>query len=326
MLQAGTDDVFPIFGVIIVLAILLGISAKSVRIVTPYERGVVERLGQFKKVVEPGLTLLIPFIENMRKVDVREVVIDVQPQEVITKDNVGVTVDAVIYYIIMDPKRVLYNIANFEDAATKLAQTNLRDVIGGMTLDETLTSRERINTKLREILDSATDPWGVRVGRVELQMIDPPKDISDAMSRQMKAERDRRAVILEAEGRRDAQVNLAEGDKKARILRAEGEAEALVKVAEATRQQEILVAEGQSRAIENIFGAIHVGKPTPELLMYQYLLTLQKMADGKATKIVVPYEVGSLMGLATSLSEILKTPSTEKKSSSKEESKAESKK
>ena len=309
MLQEGTG-----IGTILVagifLLVLLMIAGKIVRIISPYERGVVERLGQFRRIAEPGMTILVPFIESLRKVDMREVVIDVDPQEVITRDNVGVTVDAVIYYLVMDPKRVLYNIANFREAATKLAQTNLRDVVGGLTLDETLTSREMINAKLRQILDQATDAWGVRVGRVELKRIDPPRDINEAMSRQMKAERDRRAVILEAQGQRDAAVNIAEGDKKSRILRAQGEAQARVTVAEATRKEEILVAEGKAKAIENIFGSIHAGKPNSELLMYQYLQALEKMADGQATKIIVPYEVGSLMGLASSLGEILKNPST----------------
>jgi regulator of protease activity HflC (stomatin/prohibitin superfamily) len=318
ILQIEAEGVVPFAIAIIVLLILLIIAQKSVRIIAPYERGVIERLGEFKRTAEPGLTLLVPFLELIRKVDMREVVIDVQPQEVITKDNVGVTVDAIIYYLVMDPKRVLYNVANFQEAATKLAQTNLRDVIGGMALDETLTSRELINAKLRDILDTATDTWGVRVGRVELKRIDPPKDIVDAMSRQMKAERDRRAMILEAEGRRDAAINVAEGDKRSAILKAEGEAEALVRVAEATKKEEILVAEGHARAIENVFGSIHNGNPTSDLLTYQYLQTMQKMADGQATKIVVPYEVGSLMGLASSLSEVLKTPSPEPK---KQESK-----
>ena len=293
----------------IFLLVLLMIAGKIVRIISPYERGVVERLGQFQRIAEPGMTILVPFIESLRKVDMREVVIDVDPQEVITRDNVGVTVDAVIYYLVMDPKRVLYNISNFREAATKLAQTNLRDVVGGLTLDETLTSREMINAKLRQILDQATDAWGVRVGRVELKRIDPPRDINEAMSRQMKAERDRRAVILEAQGHRDAAVNIAEGEKKARILRAQGEAQATVTVAEATRKEEILVAEGKAKAIESIFNSIHAGKPNSELLTYQYLQALEKMADGKATKIVVPYEVGTLMGLASSLGEVLKSPS-----------------
>lgn len=296
---------------LVVLVVILVLAGKGVKIVRPYEKGVVERLGRYTKTVDPGLTLIIPFIDTMRKVDIREIVIDVMPQEVITNDNVGVTVDALVYYLVMDPVRVLYNVANFELAATKLAQTNLRNVIGGMTLDQTLTSREAINAQLRDILDTATDAWGVRVSRVELKRIDPPKDVTEAMHRQMKAEREKRAMILESTGKRDAEINIAEGEKQAKILRAVGEAESIVKVAEARRKEEMLLAEGQAKAIETVFNSIHVGGPTADLLSYQYLQTLQKMADGKATKIVVPYEVGGLMGLATMLGEALRIPAKE---------------
>jgi len=290
--------------IILFLAVCIAVSA--IRIVKPYQRGVVERLGRYTKTLEPGLTMLVPFIETARKVDMRETVLDVPPQDVITRDNVVVNVDAIIYYMIMDPVRVLYNVANFRDASSKLAQTNLRNVIGSMALDETLTSRELINTQLRDVMDRATDPWGIRVSKVEIKRIDPPADVTEAMHRQMKAERDRRAMILEAEGKRDATINVAEGDKKSAILKAEGEAQAMIKVAEAKRKEEILVAEGEAGAISEIFDSIHKGKPTNDLLTYKYLQTLEGMADGKATKIVVPYEIGSLMGLATSLGEILK--------------------
>lgn len=306
MVEAG----IVIFVSLVVLVVILVIAAKSVKIVRPYEKGVVERLGRYSRTVDPGLSFIAPFFDTMRKVDLREIVIDVAPQEVITNDNVGVTVDALVYYMVMDPVRVLYNVANFELAATKLAQTNLRNVIGGLTLDQSLTSRESINAQLRDILDTATDAWGVRVGRVELKRIDPPKDVTEAMHRQMKAERERRAAILESEGKREADINIAEGEKRAKILRAEGEAESMIKVAEAKKREEILVADGQAKAIETVFNSIHTGNPTPDLLGYHYLQTLQKMADGKATKIIVPYEVGSLMGLATALGDMLKAPAT----------------
>lgn len=308
-------DPTPILVAIIGLIILVIVARRIVRIIRPYEKGVVERLGRFRKVIDPGMHVIAPFVDSVIKVDLREIVLDVEPQEVITKDNVGVTVDAVVYYLIMDPQRVLYNVASFREAATKLAQTSLRNVIGELSLDASLTSRETVNAKLRDILDTATDPWGVRVGRVELKRIDPPRDINEAMSRQMKAERDRRAVILESEGRRDSAVNVAQGEKKARILRAEGEAEAKIRIAEAKKKEEILVAEGQANAIENVFGSIHTGGPTKDLLSYQYLQTLGKMSEGQATKIVVPYEVGGLMGLAAALKDILETPSSEKKES-----------
>jgi regulator of protease activity HflC (stomatin/prohibitin superfamily) len=309
--------VSPIVVAVVVVLVLLFIASKGVRIVRPFEKGVIERLGRYSRTAEPGLTMIIPFFETMQKVDIREIVIDVAPQEVITNDNVGVTVDALVYYMIMDPTRVLYNVANFQVAATKLAQTNLRNVIGGMTLDETLTSRESINMQLRDILDKATDAWGVRVGRVEIKRIDPPKDVTEAMHRQMKAEREKRAIILESSGKRDAEINVAEGDKRAKILRAEGEAESMIKVAGATKEEKILVAEGQAKAIETVFNSVHVGGPTNDLLSYQYLQTLQKMADGQATKIVVPYEVGGLMGLATALGDVLRTPASELSSEEK---------
>ena len=290
---------------LILLILLIILVKKGIKIVRPYEKGVVERLGKFSRMLNPGIHILIPYVDALINVDIREIVLDVAPQEVITKDNVGVTVDAVIYYLVVDPAKVLYKVGDFREAASKLAQTSLRNVIGELSLDACLTSREVINGKLKVILDNATDPWGVGVGRVELKRIDPPQDINEAMSRQMKAERDRRAVILESEGDRDSRINVAEGQKRSAILKAEGEAQAKIKIAEAKRKEEILVAEGKSKAIENVFKSIHIGNPTNDLLSYQYLQTLEKMADGKATKIVVPYEVSSLMGLAASFKEIL---------------------
>ena len=218
----------------------------------------------------------------------RENVVDVPPQEVITKDNVVVTVDAVVYYEATDPVKLIYNVANFYMAATKLAQTNLRNVIGEMQLDESLTSREKINATLRQILDDATDKWGVRVVRVELQRIEPPVDVTEAMHRQMKAERTRRALILEAEGDKQAAITRAEGSKQAAILEAEGRATAIKEVAEAEKFQRIALAEGEARGIENVFGAIHEGNPTDDLLAMRYLEALPKIANGKATKIFLP--------------------------------------
>ena len=294
-----------LIGFLILFLIVMVTIKKGIQIVRPFEKGVIERLGKFSRMLSPGFHIIIPYIDHLIKVDIREIVLDVDPQEVITKDNVGVTVDAVIYYLVVDPAKVLYKVGDFREAASKLAQTSLRNVIGELSLDACLTSREVINGKLRVILDSATDPWGVRVGRVELKRIDPPQDINEAMGRQMKAERDRRAIILESEGTRDSKINIAEGQKRSDILRAEGEAQAKVKIAEAQRKEKILLAEGESKAIENVFKSIHKGDPTNDLLSYRYLQTLEKMADGKATKIVIPYEVSSLMGLATSFKEIL---------------------
>ena len=291
--------------VLILFLIVMVTIKKGIQIVRPFEKGVIERLGKFSRMLSPGFHIIIPYVDHLIKVDVREIVLDVEPQEVITKDNVGVTVDAVIYYLVIDPAKVLYKVGDFREAASKLAQTSLRNVIGELSLDACLTSREVINGKLKVILDNATDPWGVRVGRVELKRIDPPQDINEAMGRQMKAERDRRAIILESEGTRDSKINIAEGQKRSDILKAEGEAQAKVKIAEAQKKEKILLAEGESRAIENVFKSIHTGDPTNDLLSYRYLQTLEKMADGKATKIVIPYEVSSLMGLAASFKEIL---------------------
>lgn len=286
--------------IIILLAILAVIViAKSVYFVRQYERGVVETFGRYSRVADPGPTIVFPFAQRLIRVDMRETVLDVAPQQVITKDNAVVTVDAVVYYEVTDPVKRTYNVTDFRIAAIKLAQTNLRNIIGDMELDEALTSREVINSKLRQVLDDATDKWGVRVTRVELQAIEPPRDIVEAMSRQMKAERDKRAAILEAEGVRQSAILTAEGEKQARILRAEGEAEAVRKVADAERYREIAIAEGEAQAIRNVFQGIHDGRPTHDLLAYKYLETLQRIAQGQATKIFLPIEAaGILAGIA----------------------------
>ncbi len=281
--------------------------ASAIRIIRPYQKGVVERLGKYQKTFEPGLHIIIPFLDRVSKVDMRENVVDVPPQEVITKDNVVVTVDAVVYYEATDPVKLIYNVANFYLAATKLAQTNLRNVIGEMQLDESLTSREKINAALRQILDDATDKWGVRVVRVELQRIEPPMDVTDAMHRQMKAERDRRAKILEAEGDKQAAINRAEGQKQAAILEAEGRATAIKEVAEAEKFQRIALAEGEARGIETVFSAIHAGRPTSDLLAVRYLDALPKIANGQATKIFLPYEISDVLGAVGGIAEAFKS-------------------
>ena len=285
--------------------------AAAIKIVRPYEKGVVERLGKYQRTYEPGLHVIVPFIDRLTKIDMRENVVDVPPQEVITKDNVVVTVDAVVYFEATDPVKLIYNVSNFYLASTKLAQTNLRNVIGEMQLDESLTSREKINATLRQILDDATDKWGVRVVRVELQRIEPPTDITEAMHRQMKAERDRRALILESEGDRQAAINRAEGSKQAAILEAEGRATAIKEVAEAEKFQRIALAEGEARGIENVFNAIHTGNPTPDVLAVRYLEALPKIADGKATKIFLPLEVSDVLSSVGAIAEAFKSGSTE---------------
>ena len=279
------------------------IAATGLKIVRPWEKGLIERLGKYQRTADSGLTIIIPFMERLLKVDMREQVHDVPPQGVITKDNVVVDVDAVVYYEVTDPTKVTYNVANFYMAVTKLAQTNLRNLIGDMALDESLTSREVINTQLRQILDDATDKWGVKVTRVELQRIEPPPDVTEAMHRQMKAEREKRAVILEAEGA-----------KRSAILKAEGQAEAIKKVADADKYEKLTVAKGEAEAIENVYGAIHRGKPTDDLIAIKYLDALQKIADGKSTKIFLPIETAGVLGSIAGIGELLKskmTPETE---------------
>jgi regulator of protease activity HflC (stomatin/prohibitin superfamily) len=286
---------------------------RAIRIVRPFQKGLVERLGRFARVAESGLAIIFPPFETLRKVDMREQVIDVPPQEVITKDNVVVTVDAIIYFHVTDPFKVVYNVATFEMAALKLAQTNLRNTIGDLDLDTCLTSRDRINTQLRQVLDEATDKWGVRVNRVEIQKIDPPVDIVNAMSAQMKAERTKRAVIIEAEGIRQAAITKAEGEKQAVLLRADGEAGAIQKVAEANKFKEITLAAGEGQAILTVFKAIHDGQPDQKLLALKYMEMLAKVSQGTATKIFLPLEAVGTLGAVGGIAEALKDGKESKK-------------
>ena len=299
--------VIALFG-ILALALIL-IAAAGFKVVRPFQKGLIEVLGRYDKTVGSGLRWVMPFIKRLTKVDMREQVIDVAPQEVITKDNVVVTVDAVIYYEATDPVKLSYNVGNFIVAISKLAQTNLRNVIGDLDLDSALTSRDIINTKLREILDDATDKWGVRVVRVEIQRIEPPVDVTEAMHRQMKAERDRRANVTEAEGEKRSAILTAEGVKESRVLEAEGQAEAIKRVAEAEKYQKLTVAEGEAQAIERVFGAIHTGDPTPDLLAIKYMETLEEMADGRATKIFLPLDTSGVLGSVAAIGELFKEAS-----------------
>jgi len=287
---------------VVVLVVLY--AALGLKIVKQHEQGLVERFGKYRETLDPGLHLIVPFIDRIRRVDMREIVVDVPPQEVITKDNVVVTVDAVVYYQATDPVKLVYNVQNFVLAATKLAQTNLRNVVGDLDLDDALTSRERINAQLREILDEATDVWGTKVVRVEIQRIDPPADVTEAMHRQMKAERDRRALVTEAEGDKRSAILRAEGIKESRILEAQGQAEAIKEVAEAEKFQKLTVAEGEGQAIERVFGAIHNGDPTPDVIAIRYLEALQGISDGQATKIFLPMELSGILGSVAVIGEL----------------------
>ncbi len=280
-------------GAAVVLVFML--VAFSIRIIRPFEKGLVERLGKFQRTMESGLNLIMPFMDTVIKVDMREVVLDVPPQMVITKDNVNVEVDCIVYAQVTDPFRSRYEISNYIMAATKLAQTNLRNVIGELDLDACLTSRDEINGQLRDVLDAATDKWGVKVNRVELQRIDPPRDITEAMSRQMKAERDKRAAILEAEGVKQAEITRAEGHKQSQILDAQGYAISVQAKADAEKYRQEIVAAGEAEAISIVFNAIHKGKPTNELITLKYLEMMPKLAEGEANKIFMPYEASGII-------------------------------
>jgi regulator of protease activity HflC (stomatin/prohibitin superfamily) len=277
--------------VIIVVAVLvLVVLARAVRIVPQARAGIVERLGRYHRTLSPGLSLLVPFVDRLLPlIDLREQVVSFPPQPVITEDNLVVNIDSVIYFQVTDPKAATYEIANYIQAIEQLTVTTLRNVIGGMALEKTLTSRDEINGQLRGVLDEATGKWGIRVNRVELKAIDPPASIQDSMEKQMRADRDKRAAILNAEGVKQSQILTAEGEKQAAILKAEGE-----------RQAMILEAEGQAKAIQTVFGAIHEGKPDPQLLAYQYLQVLPQIAQGAANKVwVIPSEVtAALSGLS----------------------------
>jgi regulator of protease activity HflC (stomatin/prohibitin superfamily) len=292
-------------GVLALFAFIL--VSMSIRIIRPFERGLIERLGKYQRLLDPGLNMIVPFFDTVIKVDMREVVLDVPPQMVITKDNVNVEVDAIIYAQVTDPVRSRYEIANYIIAATKLAQTNLRNVIGEMDLDNCLSSRDEVNGQLRDVLDEATDKWGVRVNRVEMQRIDPPRDITEAMSRQMKAERDKRATILDAEAVRQAEITKAEGYKQSKILEAEGFAEAVRKKADAEMYRQETVAKGEAQAILNVFNAIHAGRPDEKLITLKYLEMLPKLAEGEANKVFLPIEASGIIASLAAMVEGIKS-------------------
>ena len=312
------EFIFSLVRSVLLFGLLVFVAFRIFRILRPFEKGLIERFGKYNREATSGLNIVIPGIERLIVVDMREQVIDVPPQEVITKDNVTITVDAVIYYEPTDPKKLVYNVGDFITAATKLAQTNLRNVIGDLELDAALTSRETINTSLKLILDEATDKWGTRVVRVEIQRIDPPQDVQDAMNKVMKAERDRRAAVTEAEGEKRAAILTAEGERQSQILSAEGEAEALKAVADAQKYEKIAIADGESEAIQKVFDAIHKGDPTNDLIAIKYLESLEKVANGKATKIFLPADLSATLGSIGAVAELFKDDdSKESKKSTK---------
>jgi regulator of protease activity HflC (stomatin/prohibitin superfamily) len=261
--------------------------ARTVRVIPQARAGVVERLGRYSRTLTPGLTIVIPFVDRVKPLlDLREQVVSFEPQPVITEDNLVVNIDSVIYFQVTDPKAATYEIQNPVNAIDLLTVTTLRNVIGGMTLEQALTSRETINDQLRGTLDDATGKWGIRVHRVELKAVDPPATIRETMEKQIRADREKRAAILQAEGVKQAAILTAEGEKQSAILKAEGQ-----------KQAAILAAEGQSKAIETVFKAIHEGKPDPQLLAYQYLQVLPQIAQGDANKVwVIPSELTRALG------------------------------
>jgi regulator of protease activity HflC (stomatin/prohibitin superfamily) len=275
---------------LVVAGLVLLTLARTIRIVPQARAGVVERLGRYSRTLTPGLAIVVPFVDRVREMmDLREQVVSFDPQPVITEDNLVVSIDTVIYFQVTDAKAATYEIANYIQGIEQLTVTTLRNVIGGMALEKTLTSRDEINNQLRGVLDEATGKWGIRVNRVELKAIDPPGSIKETMEKQMRADREKRATILEAEGVKQAQILTAEGEKQSAILRAEGQREAA-----------ILQAEGQAKAIDTVFRAIHEGDADPKLLAYQYLQVLPQIAQGASNKVwIIPSEVTRALGQLT---------------------------
>lgn len=300
--------------VVVLLLVLLFaviVVVRAVRIVPQQTAIIIERLGSYSRTLTAGLHLLIPFVDKIRaNIDLREQVVSFPPQPVITEDNLVVSIDTVIYFQVTDPVAATYEIANYISAVEQLTMTTLRNIVGGMDLEQTLTSREDINRGLSGVLDEATGRWGIRVGRVEIKGIDPPPSIKDSMEKQMRADRDKRAVILTAEGQRQSQILTAEGQKQAAILTAQGEREARILRAQAEREAQILRAQGEGQAIQTVFQAIHDGQPDQSLLAYQYLQMMPKIAEGSANKVwIVPSEIGrALEGLGSSIDKIQGIP------------------
>jgi regulator of protease activity HflC (stomatin/prohibitin superfamily) len=300
------------FLIVLILLFLLVI-ANNIRIVPQANAFVIERLGAYMTTWRVGLHVKIPLLDRVAKiVSLKEQVVDFDPQPVITKDNVTMQIDTVVYYQITDPKLYTYGVEHPLAAIENLTATTLRNIIGDLELDETLTSRDTVNTKMRSILDEATDPWGIKVNRVELKNIIPPKEIQDAMEKQMKAERERRQAILRAEGEKKSAVLVAEGEKESAILRAEAEKQAAILRAEAQKEAAIRAAEGESEAILKVQQATATGlkmlneaSPNQAVIAIKSLEALGKVADGQATKIIIPSEIQSLAGLAASLSELM---------------------
>ncbi|GAA5149270.1 hypothetical protein GCM10023340_24330 [Nocardioides marinquilinus] len=303
------EAIYIVMGVIALLVVVLLV--KTVRIVPQARAGIVERFGKYKESLPAGLNYVVPFVDKVRyTIDLREQVVSFPPQPVITEDNLVVSIDTVIYFQVTDPVAATYEIADYIQAVEQLTTTTLRNIVGGMDLEETLTSRDSINSELRGVLDEATGKWGIRVNRVELKGIDPPPSIKDSMEQQMRADRNKRAAILTAEGERQSAILTAEGNKQSAILNAEGDRESQILRAQADREAQILRAQGEGQAIQTVFQAIHDGRPDQSLLAYQYLQMMPKIAEGDANKVwIVPSEIGkALEGLGSTLTDLQGIP------------------
>ena len=304
-----------IVGILIIVALIT--AAKGVMIVEQATVKMMERLGKFHKLAHSGVNFIWPYLDKVRPfvmrqqvtryMDLREQVMDFPPSSVITRDNVTMEVDAVLYYQITDPLKAVYEIVDLGNAIVQLTVTSLRNVMGELALDETLTSRETVNTKLRDVLDEATDKWGVKVNRIELKNIEPPKEIQDAMAKQMKAERERRAVVTEAEGTKRSAILEAEGQREAAIAKAEGEKRSTILEAEGVAEARLKIAEAEAEALKLVRGGLNEANPANYLIALKYLESLEKISDGQATKIFLPFEASGILGSLGGIRELLRT-------------------
>ena len=304
--------------IIVLIIIVIFLAAKTFRVVTQAEVLIIERLGRYHRTAEAGLNVIVPFLDKVRAhVDLREQTMDVQPQSVITKDNVTIRIDTVVFYQITEARSAVYEIQNLQNGIKYLTTTTIRDVVGKMDLDSTFSSREQINTQLRQILDVATDKWGCKVNRVEIKDIDPPKDIRDAMEKQMNAERTKRAVILEAEGQRQSAITIAEGEKESKILQADAEKESNIRRAEGEKQAKILkatgeaeairqIADAKAREIEVVYGAIKNSNPDDKLVQLKALEALKEVSKGEANKVFIPFDATKTLAGIGAMTEIRK--------------------
>ncbi|MBQ8380061.1 MAG: SPFH/Band 7/PHB domain protein [Clostridia bacterium] len=313
-----------VFAIILILIVCLAVAGASIKVVKQSEVKIIERFGKYSFTAEAGLNILLPFVDKVRAVvSLKQQTMDVTPQSVITKDNVTITIDTVVFYQIMDPVKAVYEIESLQKGIAYIAITTIRDIVGKMDLDATFSSRDAINTQLRDILDEATDKWGCKVDRVEIKDIKPPADIRDAMEKQMNAERNKRAIILEAEGKRQADITLAEGNKQATILNAEAERESSIRKAQGIRESRILEAEGNAEAIKKVaeakaeeikmvYGAIMSAKPDDKLVAIKSLESLEKVANGSANKVFIPFDATKTLGAIGAMSDVANEKASKK--------------